>query len=75
MSTESKWKRLITHDWEAKLICLVLAMLLWWVVSEEINRGKGPTRKPEMPAGWPMQTLPVPDSPPTPTPLLPRIGQ
>jgi YbbR domain-containing protein len=73
MATESKWKRLFTHDWEAKLICLVLAMLLWWVVSKEINRSSAPLQKPEMPEGWPFQTVPTPVSPPT--PLLPRIGQ
>ena len=30
----------ITRDWEAKLVSLVLAFLLWYVVKDQVNRGR-----------------------------------
>jgi hypothetical protein len=37
----------ITRDWEAKLVALVLAFLLWYVVKDQV-RGKM-----HLPDGWP----------------------
>lgn len=68
MKVESKLKRLFTHDWEAKLICLVLAGLLSWVVNDQIRRSEPqplPPVKLEMPPGWPMA--------PVPEPVVPRV--
>ena len=76
----AKIKRLFTHDWEAKLICLVLAMLLWWVVKDQIERSTPALPKlemPQLPEGWPLMTpsptqapapIPLPAPTPTPTP-------
>jgi hypothetical protein len=30
----------ITRDWEAKLVALVLAFLLWYVVRDQVSRGR-----------------------------------
>lgn len=30
----------ISHDWEAKLVALVLAFLLWYVVKDQVVRAK-----------------------------------
>ncbi len=46
-------KNWFTHDWEAKLVSLVLAFLIWFIVWHQINQGK-----PEMPEGWPFKTAP-----------------
>lgn len=67
-ATRSGSFRWITHDWEAKLICLVLAFLLWYVVKDQIARSKP---KPEMPEGWPVITLPRPENPASMRPLGP----
>ena len=32
----------ITRDWEAKLVALVLAFLLWYVVKDQVARGRMP---------------------------------
>ena|GEM_PF-5688755 len=67
----AKIKRLFTHDWEAKLICLVLAMLLWWVVKDQIERSTPALPKlemPQLPEGWPLMT-PSPTQSPAPIPL------
>jgi hypothetical protein len=29
-----------TRDWEAKLVSLVLAFLLWYVVRDQVSRGR-----------------------------------
>jgi diadenylate cyclase len=29
-----------TRDWEAKLVALVLAFLLWYVIDDQISRGQ-----------------------------------
>ena len=56
MNTATRIKRIFTHDWEAKLIAVVLAVLLWYMVTEQIKRSE---RKWEMPDGWPIRTMPV----------------
>ncbi len=38
----------VTNDWEAKLVSLVLAFLLWYVVKDQVARGKM-----TIPEGWP----------------------
>ena len=30
----------VTRDWEAKLVSLVLAFLLWYVVKDQVSRGR-----------------------------------
>lgn len=45
----------IAHDWEAKLVALVLAFLLWYVVKDQVARGRM-----SLPEGWPqMRTAKV----------------
>lgn len=45
----------ITRDWEAKLVALVLAFLLWYVVKDQVARASMPLRE-----GWPqMRTVKV----------------
>ena len=57
-------RRWITHDWEAKLVCLVLACLVWYMVKDMVAR----EHKFDMPKGWaPPQLLP-----PAPAPV-PRV--
>lgn len=68
---ESKLKRLFTHDWEAKLICLVLAGLLSWVVNDQIRRSEpppSPTVRLEMPPGYPYEVMQMPEGWPMSTP-------
>ena len=36
----------VTRDWEAKLVALVLAFLLWYVVKDQVARA-GRTPRPE----------------------------
>ena len=43
-----KVRRLFTHDWEAKLVALVLAFLVWYIVKDQVARG----RKFPVPDGW-----------------------
>jgi diadenylate cyclase len=39
----------ITRDWEAKLVALVLAFLLWYVVKDQVSRGRPlPTNRVQM---------------------------
>ena len=37
-------KRLILHNWEAKLVCLVLATAIWWVIRSYVLTGDGELR-------------------------------
>jgi diadenylate cyclase len=37
-----------TRDWEAKLVALVLAFLLWYVVKDQVGRARM-----QVPEGWP----------------------
>jgi diadenylate cyclase len=30
----------VTRDWEAKVVSLVLAFLLWYVVKDQVSRGR-----------------------------------
>ena len=30
-------KRLFTHDWEAKLVAIVLAFLVWYIVKDRVE--------------------------------------
>lgn len=36
----SRLKLWFTRDWEAKLVALVLAYLLWYVINDQISRGQ-----------------------------------
>jgi hypothetical protein len=38
----------VTRDWEAKLVALVLAFLLWYVVRDQVSRASMPLRE-----NWP----------------------
>jgi diadenylate cyclase len=39
----------VTRDWEAKLVALVLAFLLWYVVKDQVSRGRPlPTNRVQM---------------------------
>jgi diadenylate cyclase len=39
----------MTRDWEAKLVALVLAFLLWYVVKDQVSRGRPlPTNRVQM---------------------------
>lgn len=42
-----------TRDWEAKLVALVLALLLWYVIKDQINRAN---TKLDVPKGWRLET-------------------
>jgi hypothetical protein len=43
----------VTRDWEAKLVSLVLAFLLWYVVRDQVARATMPLRE-----NWPqMRTV------------------
>ena len=41
-----KARRLFTHDWEAKLVALVLAFLVWYIIKDVVNK------KPDFPENW-----------------------
>ena len=34
-------KRLFLHNWEAKLVCLILATAIWWVLRYYVIGGPG----------------------------------
>lgn len=34
-------KRLFLHNWEAKLVCLILATAIWWVLRYYVISGTG----------------------------------
>lgn len=34
-------KRLFLHNWEAKLVCLILATAIWWVLRYYVISGGG----------------------------------
>ena len=34
-------KRLFLHNWEAKLVCLILATAIWWVLRYYVISGPG----------------------------------
>ena len=51
LATVRRW---ITHDWEAKLVALFLACLVWYMVRENVAR----ERKIEIPKGWSPPMLP-----------------
>ena len=33
-------KRRLAHDWEAKLVALILAFLVWYIIKDQIARNK-----------------------------------
>ncbi len=35
-------KRLFTHDWEAKLVAIVLAFLVWYIVKDRVEMSQHP---------------------------------
>jgi len=35
-----QFKKWFVHDWEAKLVAVVLAFLLWYVVKDQVIRGR-----------------------------------
>jgi diadenylate cyclase len=41
-------KEWLTDDWEAKLVALVLAFLVWYVIKDKIQRSD------QLPEGWNM---------------------
>ncbi len=49
----SHLKLWFTRDWEAKLVALVLAFLLWYVIKDQINRAN---IKLDAPKGWRLET-------------------
>lgn len=49
----SRLKLWVTRDWEAKLVSLVLAFLLWYVIKDQINRAN---IKLEAPKGWRLES-------------------
>ena len=57
LATVRRW---FTHDWEAKLVALFLACLVWYMVKEIVTR----ERKIEMPKGWSPPMLPLPPNAP-----------
>jgi len=44
-----QFKNWFVHDWEAKLVALVLAFLLWYVVKDQVIRG----HRYDMPLNYP----------------------
>jgi diadenylate cyclase len=40
----------ITRDWEAKLVSLVLAFLLWFVVKDQVSRDGRQLRPEQLPS-------------------------
>jgi hypothetical protein len=40
MKPGQQLKRFFIHDWEAKLVALVLAFLLWYVVKDQVIRSR-----------------------------------
>ena len=37
-------KKLFLHNWEAKLVCLILATAIWWVLRYYVITGEGELR-------------------------------
>jgi hypothetical protein len=33
-------RRFVSHDWEAKLVALVLAFLVWYIIKDVVGREK-----------------------------------
>lgn len=35
-------RKMFTHDWEAKLVALVLAFLVWYIVKDRVDSAQHP---------------------------------
>ncbi|MFZ4682212.1 MAG: hypothetical protein ACOYMS_06900, partial [Terrimicrobiaceae bacterium] len=62
-------KQILTNNWGPKLVCLILASALWYLISQ--TEGKNPSRPDRLMAPTPEskpQPTPTPTPKPSPTP-------